>query len=141
MNPNKVSVYFDWRDALFLPQFNRLATEADGVTTEVKANLIVLFSKLDKIREHFNKPIIIHVAYRSPEYNALVKGAPNSAHMKGQAADFHVAGVSCDNVRQDILDNKLLDNLLMRMEDLPCSSWVHLGIDQPLPGHSRFFKP
>lgn len=141
MNPNKVSIFFDWKDALFLPQYNRLATEADGVTAEVKANLIVLFSKLDKIREHFNKPIIIHVAYRSPEYNTLVKGAANSAHLRGMAADFHIVGISCDDVRKDILDNNLLEILGMRCEDNPNSNWIHLGIDQPLPGHNRFFKP
>lgn len=136
---DKVSAYFQWKDALYLPQYRRLANESDGVTDEVKANLVILFDKLDIIRDYFDSPILIHCAYRSPEYNKLVGGASKSAHLLGKAVDFHVIGVSCDEARKMIIKDGLLDSMELRMEDLPGSSWVH--IDTMSPSSTRFFKP
>lgn len=139
MDQSKISNHFSWTEALNLPSWGRLANETDGLTPEIKTNLVVLFSKMDKIRDHFSKEVIIHVAYRPILYNQQIKGAPNSSHTHGQAADFHVSGINCDDVRKDILDNKLLDSLSMRMEDLPGSGWVHLDIASVI--NNRFFKP
>lgn len=136
---NKISAYFEWKDALYLPQYLRIADESDGVTPEVKANLVVLFDKLDIIRDFFDSPILCHVAYRSPEYNKLVGGASKSAHLLGKAVDFHVIGVSCDKVRQELIKDGLLESMELRMEDLPGSNWVH--IDTMPPNPNRFFKP
>lgn len=134
-----ISKHFSWHEAIYLSQFIREATEADGLTQQVKDNLVVLFNKLDVIRDHFNKPIVIHVAFRSPEYNKMVKGAPNSAHLQGKAVDFHVVGLTCDEVRKSILDAKLLESLDMRMEDLPGSRWTHLDTAPVIK--NRYFKP
>ena len=135
----KISKWFSWSEATYLPQWKRLANEKDGLNDEIKANLTKLFAKMDQIREHFGKPINVHVAYRSPEYNKLVKGASKSAHLQGLACDFDVKGLSCDDVRKDILEHKLLDSLELRMEDLPNSTWVHLDLMAPNP--NRYFKP
>lgn len=45
---------------------------------------------LDKIREEVGVPFIINSGYRTPEYNARpdVGGVPNSAHIRGRAADI-----------------------------------------------------
>lgn len=53
-----------------------------------------LVEYLQKIREHFNKPITITSGYRCGTHNARVGGATGSRHTKGQAADIIVAGVS-----------------------------------------------
>lgn len=118
-----------------------MANENDGLNDEIKANLTKLFQKMDKIREHFGKPISVHVTYRPEEYNKLVKGAKNSAHKAGLACDFHVKDVSCDEVRDNIIKNGLLDKLELRMEDLPGSNWVHLDCKDLAPGGNRYFKP
>lgn len=53
-----------------------------------------LVEYLQKIRDHFCKPVVI-TAYRCPAYNALVaNAAPKSRHTYGQAADFHIDGVA-----------------------------------------------
>jgi uncharacterized protein YcbK (DUF882 family) len=57
-----------------------------------------LFYILEKIREHFNSPVIINSGYRTPEWNTKVGGAKNSYHMKGMAADIVVKGVSTDKI-------------------------------------------
>ena len=48
---------------------------------------------LQKIREHFNKPISITSAYRSSEHNAKVGGGKNSFHLSGEAFDITVKDI------------------------------------------------
>ena len=52
-----------------------------------------LVEYLQKIRDHFGKPVYL-TGYRCPEFNARTpNAAPNSRHTKGMAADFHIDGV------------------------------------------------
>jgi len=53
-----------------------------------------LVDGLQKIRDHFGKPIHINSAYRTPAHNKAVGGSPNSQHLQGKAADIVIAGVS-----------------------------------------------
>ena len=55
---------------------------------------------LQQIRDHFNAPVHINSAYRTPAYNAKVGGVKNSYHVKGMAADIVVSGVSSKRVAQ-----------------------------------------
>jgi len=48
---------------------------------------------LQRIRDHFGKPVSITSAYRSPAHNAAVGGAKNSQHVLGTAADITINGV------------------------------------------------
>lgn len=135
----KISKHFSYKEALYLPTWKRAAKKEDGLTPDILSNLKNLFAKMDLVREYFNAPVAVHVAYRPDEYNRLVGGAKNSSHLYGMACDFHVSGVSCDEVRARILKDNKLEEWGMRMEDLPGSKWVHLDIRAPSP--SRFFKP
>ena len=49
---------------------------------------------LQKIRDHFGKPVTINSAYRTEAKNKLVGGAPFSQHKYGVAADITIKGVS-----------------------------------------------
>ena len=51
-------------------------------------------NKLQTIREHFGKPVTINSAYRNVIYNQKVGGASGSYHVKGQAFDIVVNGVT-----------------------------------------------
>lgn len=135
-----ISKYFTWKEATFLPRWNRTASEEE-LPVDIRNNLIVLFTKMDVVREHFNLPINVHVAYRPKAYNALIGGAKNSSHMYGLAVDFSVQGLNCDAVRQSILDAGLLESLNMRMECNPGSNWVHIDIREVPHGGSRYFNP
>lgn len=52
-----------------------------------------LVEYLQKIREHFGKPITITSGYRCATHNKRVGGATGSRHSKGDAADIVVSGV------------------------------------------------
>ena len=53
-----------------------------------------LVEYLQKIRDHFKKPVEI-TAYRCKVFNSKVaNAAPKSRHTFGQAADFHIDGIS-----------------------------------------------
>ena len=53
---------------------------------------------LEPVRTHYGKPVIIHSGFRCFELNTAVGGSKTSQHMLGQAADFHVDGVSIEDV-------------------------------------------
>ena len=53
---------------------------------------------LQKVRDHFKKPVTINSGYRTPIYNAKVKGAALSQHLYGRAADISVEGVAPQEV-------------------------------------------
>lgn len=53
-----------------------------------------LVELLQKVRDHFGKAVSITSAYRTPSHNQSVNGATSSYHIKGQAADFTVTGIS-----------------------------------------------
>ena len=50
-----------------------------------------LVSILQKIREHFGKPLTITSGYRTPAHNKACGGAAYSQHLYGRAADFKIA--------------------------------------------------
>lgn len=53
-----------------------------------------LVTVLQKIRDHFARPVIITSAYRNDAYNKKVGGAVYSQHKYGMAADIYISGVS-----------------------------------------------
>lgn len=63
---------------------------------------------LDPVRVHYGKPISVTSGFRSAALNAAVKGAKNSQHMKGEAADI----TSKENTKAK---NKLLFDLMVSM--------------------------
>lgn len=64
-------------------------------TTKIDSKLV---EYLQKIRDHFGKPITITSAYRCENHNKQVKGATRSYHVRGQAADIVVSGISSREV-------------------------------------------
>lgn len=63
--------------------------------TVVDAKLV---SSLQKIRNHYNKEVIINSGYRCAAHNRAVGGAEFSQHLKGRAADIVVKGVAPKDV-------------------------------------------
>lgn len=53
-----------------------------------------LVEVLQKIRDHFQKPITINSGYRTVTKNKSVGGATYSQHLYGMAADITIKGVS-----------------------------------------------
>lgn len=55
-------------------------------------------AKLQKLRDDLGASITINSAYRCPTHNAAVGGEKNSIHMKGQATDIVLSGMSPNEV-------------------------------------------
>lgn len=55
---------------------------------------------LQKVRDHFNKPVTLNSAYRNATYNRKIGGVSNSQHVYGTAADTVVKGISPLEVAQ-----------------------------------------
>lgn len=133
----KITPHFQVHEAIWLARWQRLANdEDDNLIDAYKKNLVTLFNKMEIIRDYFNRPIIINSAYRPPQYNRLIGGAKNSAHLYGMAADWYIPGLSCNRIRATIKPK--LEEWGIRCEDLR-STWVHIDIREPI--RSRFFKP
>ena len=79
---------------------SRMAADAkivNAAPAECAAALASLINDvLDPLRERYGKPIYVNSGYRCPALNALVGGAKNSAHLRGQAADI-TAGSKPEN--------------------------------------------
>jgi uncharacterized protein YcbK (DUF882 family) len=82
---------------------------------------------LDKIRMENGKPIKINSGYRTLSYNRDVGGKPDSAHLRGIAADIHCV---------DSLNRYNLIQLAM-IEGIKRigigKTFLHLDIDKDLP--------
>ena len=83
----------------------------------------------DPIREYFGKPVSVNSGFRSPELNAATKGSKTSQHMKGEAMDIEIIGVSNGDLAAWIYNNLEYDQLILEFhhEDDPSSGWVHIS--------------
>jgi uncharacterized protein YcbK (DUF882 family) len=70
--------------------------------SQVVTNIIELAKNLQVLRDEVKKSIQITSGYRSPEHNAKVKGAKNSMHVLGMAADIKVSGMTPKQVAEVI---------------------------------------
>ena len=155
LSTDQASVHFTYHELLWLPTWGREANESDGLTDDILARLVFMAKKMDGIRDHFDAPVRVHCFWRPPAYNALpsIGGKPNSAHQAMflhdgtpmqpsdliAACDFDIEGMVCDDVRDKIIADGLLDSMGLRMENRPGSNWVHLD-SAPVVSH-RFFNP
>ena len=154
-NPDcPISKYFTVKNAIYFPRWKRLAGQSDDLTQDAKDALLKLFVEvMDPIRELIGKPIKVHVAFRSQEYNVLIGGAKLSIHMARKYADGSLvaacdfsadmgkgsAGLNCDEIKKIILPH--LEKLNIRLEDNGLgATWIHVDNRKPGPG-GRFFKP
>lgn len=58
---------------------------------------------LQDVRDHFGAPVDVHSGHRCVPYNEFVGGAEASRHIKADAADFTVRGVSPNEVQRYLL--------------------------------------
>lgn len=133
----KVSNHFTVKECIWLPSWNRMANENDGLDDTIKTNLETLCQAMDIVRDFLGKPINVHVTYRPEEYNKQIGGATHSAHVLGLAMDFD-CGEDCNETRAKLLP--MLEQWNMRMENHN-GPWVHLDCNPVPEGGHRFFIP
>ena len=97
---------------------------------EEQANLQQLCEHvLQKVREHFGKPVTVNSGYRSPELNKAIGGSTTSDHCKGMAADIEIPGVSNYEIADWIKSNCEFRQLILEFytPGVPDSGWVHVS--------------
>ena len=57
-----------------------------------------LAALLQKIRDHFGRPVVITSGYRTASHNTKVGGSRSSQHLLGKAADIQVADTTVEAV-------------------------------------------
>jgi len=85
---------------------------------------------LEPVRAHFGRPVVITSGYRCPALNAQTPGsADTSQHLRAEAADHEVPGVSNSEVAGYIRDELPFDQLILEgaSADDPAAGWVHVS--------------
>jgi zinc D-Ala-D-Ala carboxypeptidase len=113
-----------------LDEFTHTTTGLDNIPTpEVIESLKALVTNiLQPLRTAIGKPMVITSGYRSKAVNDAVGGASSSQHSKGQAADFHVAGMTNQQLIDKIRALKLPYDQLID-EQLDGGQWVHVSFN------------
>lgn len=63
---------------------------------------------LQKVRDHFNKPVVVTSGYRTENHNKNVGGAKNSYHLLGKAADLFINGVKAEEIAKFLANQNIL---------------------------------
>lgn len=97
-------------------------------TVEVLANLQMLASGLERVRNLLAVPVVVTSGYRCPKLNSAIGGSKNSAHMNGLAADFIAPqyGNPMEIAERiiDFADEIGYDQLIL---EFPPNGWVHIA--------------
>jgi uncharacterized protein YcbK (DUF882 family) len=105
-----------------LQEFNSKCGRA--IPNRVLPNIIELAKNLQVLRDAVGKSITITSGYRSPEHNAKIKGAKNSQHITGMAADIKVTGITPKEVA--LVIEGLIESGKMKEGGVGIyPSWVH----------------
>lgn len=97
---------------------------------QIKNLKLLCENVLQKIRDFYGKPVVVTSGFRSKKLNTALGGSsPTSQHMgnNGAAADFHVIGVSNQQVYNDIKTGKIPGLIYDQMIDEFNYQWVHIS--------------
>ena len=79
----------------------------------------------EPLREWYGKPIKINSFYRCEKLNKLVKGAPTSQHVKGEAIDISAGGKEENKKLFDWVKSHIEFDQLINEYDY---TWVHISL-------------
>ncbi len=90
----------------------------------VKLNLKALCENvLQPLRDEVKRPIYVSSGYRCPKVNKAIGGARTSQHIKGEAADIQIAGITTDEICRIVLELGIeFDQMIEEY-----GSWVHIS--------------
>lgn len=93
---------------------------------EIKSLKLLCEKILQPLRDAVGKPIIISSGFRSLLVNTAIGGESTSQHVKGQAADFHIPGMTNQEIIDLIRELKLPYDQVID-ENLKGKQWVHVS--------------
>jgi hypothetical protein len=84
---------------------------------------------LQKIRDHYERPLIVTSGYRCLRVNRAIGSSDGSDHVQGYAADFTVPGVPNLALAKWIQLHINYDQLILEFGTLRNPSWIHLSLN------------
>ena len=112
--------------------------DKDQPLTDIqKQNMADLLKVINQVRDAWGKEFFVTSGYRPDKLNAIIGGAPNSAHCTCQAIDLEDHG----DLKQWVIDNGILEKYDLYMEDPKSTdTWCHLQRRKTKSG-KRIFIP
>ena len=99
--------FFSWAELTRSNTARRLGLD-NTPTPEAQAAMQALVADvLDPLRQKLGKPIRISSGYRAPAVNRAIHGAERSQHMRGEAVDIEVDGMTAQELATFILRSGL----------------------------------
>ncbi|MGL5692066.1 MAG: D-Ala-D-Ala carboxypeptidase family metallohydrolase [Bacteroidales bacterium] len=101
-------------------------------TDEIKGRIKKLTIKiLQPLRDYMDVSCTINSGFRCKELNTVLKGATNSRHMKGTAADITFGTLELNKKAYTwIKDNCVYRQLIWEKGDDSGPSWIHVEYDE-----------
>ena len=97
---------------------------------------------LEPLRQHFNVPLIIGSGFRCPKLNSHpeVKGATNSQHLTGEAADIHIPNIATGNAWFEWMEDNLQFDQLIKEKSTKSSKsfWIHVSFKRSGTNRQQF---
>lgn len=120
MNPtDKITEHFMYSEVIESNIANSMRMDNNPSPELLIKIKLVAENILEKVRAHFNAPIKITSWYRCPALNQILSNNPNSQHIKGEAVDFIVSGISNMEISKYIRDHLDFDQLILE------KTWIH----------------
>lgn len=95
---------------------------------DVLESLRVLAEGLERVRDVLRCPVFVLSGYRCPALNKATKGAKNSAHMTGLAADFEAPMFGGpEQIFAHLKRHKAALNFDQLILEFPPDGWLHVG--------------
>ncbi|ACC98627.1 Peptidase M15A [Elusimicrobium minutum Pei191] len=91
---------------------------------------------LERVYDMYAKKPLITSAFRCADLNKVLGGAPNSQHIKGEAADFILEEVSNEEIFLRLRNSNLFYGQLI-WEKFGASSWIHISLGYPYRTKTR----
>ena len=128
---DRISENFTWEEFQRSEAADKLGIDNripdESIAAQIRSLVVTV---LQPLRRAYGRPLAVNSGYRSPDLNKAIKGANNSQHTKGQAADIAI-------------DNPLELARLVLRKNLPFDqmilypTFIHLSHRHPGPQRNQ----
>lgn len=132
----RVGRFFTWAELTASDAGRRLGLDNTPPPEAMRAMEVLVAYVLDPLRAVFGSRLRVTSGYRSPAVNEAVDGSTTSQHMRGEAVDFVVDGLSSEQVARVMVRGGLpFDQLIWYLPER--GGHVHVSLTRLRPNRSR----
>lgn len=127
----RISENFTWEEFQRSEAADKLGIDNsipdESIAAQIRSLVVTV---LQPLRGAYGKPLAVNSGYRSPALNKAIKGAKNSQHTKGQAADI-ATGNPRELARLVLRKNLPFDQMILY------PTFIHLSHRHPGPQRNK----